>query len=239
NEATFNANTSDISTSTAPKFAGQAAKPIKTSSLPDVKPMVVLSPNFDRGKGQGFVVAKAHDSKDSLVSNSDVGRDPLPLFYGRKSFMDSGVADSPSNMSLKSDATSRAPGFGPSFKNNRRTLASEVGEGDRDEIVPLSFNSDVSTNVPRGRPDALDIPTWGGGDTPTRHSLPAQTAPYPRNGNGTEMPQSGGTPNNNNNNNNNSLQPRSRAGSVSSMSSLPTDIGKKRREKAGKQQNAQ
>src|SRR5690606_21919015 len=99
NEATFNANTSDISTSTAPKFAGQAAKPIKSSSLPDVKPMVVLSPNFDRGKGQGFVVAKAHDSKDSLVSNSDVGRDPLPLFYGRKSFMDSGVADSPSNMS--------------------------------------------------------------------------------------------------------------------------------------------
>lgn len=77
----------------------------KSNSMPDVhSPMVVLQPDFDRGKGQGFVVAGGKDH--------DVGSDPLPLFYKKRlqSGGERSIADS--NFEKAESTISRGLGHG-------------------------------------------------------------------------------------------------------------------------------
>ena len=154
---------------------GSTKRPDKTRSMPDVKPMVVLSPDIDQGNGQGVVISGGSREGD----NQEV----IDQFIDKILVIAGGSADLPSQKSETS--YSRAPGFGVSPSVH----SVDDGEG-------VSLVGAVPTHGNRGRlempdhPDRLDTP---GTYAETRASILSANSglPYPsQNG----MPASGNTP---------------------------------------------
>lgn len=153
----------------------------KSLSMPNVaQPMVVLTPDMDKGNGQGMVIAGGPDSQVSENNREVVSQVIAEL----NDVIDNGFADV---MSDKSEMSyPRAPGLG---LGSRSPIHSENGEG-----VSL-----VGVNGIQEVTQMLEMP-----DAPNRHDTPGTYAetrasiltsrsglPYPREN---EMPVSGHTP---------------------------------------------
>ncbi|PWW76660.1 hypothetical protein C7212DRAFT_279401 [Tuber magnatum] len=154
---------------------GSTKRPDKTRSMPDVKPMVVLSPDIDQGNGQGVVISGGGREGD----NQEV----IDQFIDKILVIAGGNADLPSQKSETSYA--RAPGFGVSPSVH----SAEDGEGvSLVGAVPAHGNRE-RLEMP-DHPDRLDTP---GTYAETRASILSANSglPYP-NQNG--MPASGNTP---------------------------------------------
>ncbi|CAZ80404.1 unnamed protein product [Tuber melanosporum] len=155
---------------------GSTKRPDKTRSMPDVKPMVVLSPDIDQGNGQGVVISGGGRDGD----NQEV----IDQFIDKILVIAGGNADL---LSQKSEASyPRGPGFGGVSPSVHSV---EDGEGvSLVGAVPARGNRE-RLEMP-DHPDRLDTP---GTYAETRASILSANSglPYP-NQNG--MPASGNTP---------------------------------------------
>ena len=146
---------------------------LKSASMPDVsKPTVVLQPDFDKGRGQGFVVAES--------------RGYSPAKDGEKH---EEAAEEAHSLQSK-DSYSRAPGLGPTLMASGRSIHS--AHSDRGEGVLLEPIKDVA---PENRlampPMPLDYPESNYAETRASIRTEPDLLPYPdRNG----MPAIGNSP---------------------------------------------
>ncbi|RPA98638.1 hypothetical protein L873DRAFT_1020067 [Choiromyces venosus 120613-1] len=173
NQAKFEQSLSP--TSTLDRQASTKQRPDKSRSMPDVKPMVVLSPDVDRGDGQGVVISGSNGEGD----NQEV----IDQFIDKILVIAGGNADLPLQKSETS--YSRAPGFGVSPSVH----SAEDGEGvSLVGAVPTHGNHE-RLEMP-DHPDRLDTP---GTYAETRASILSANSglPYPSQ---SGMPTSGRTP---------------------------------------------
>lgn len=154
----------------------------KSSSMPNVaKPMVVLTPDLEKGNGQGIVIAGGGDSQVSENNREVVSQVIAEL----NDVIDNGFADPVSD---KSDMSyPRAPGLG--LGPSRSPLNSENGEG----VSLVGVNSIQGVTEVLEMPDAPGRQDTPGTYTGTRASIlsTGSPLPYPRE-NG--IPVTGHTP---------------------------------------------
>ncbi|KAF8461930.1 hypothetical protein BDZ91DRAFT_797693 [Kalaharituber pfeilii] len=148
-------------------------KGVKSASMPDVsKPMVVLQPDFDKGQGQGFVVAGSRDRSPAKEGEAKPG-------------------ESGDNGSVKSDNSySRAPGLGPTLGNSGQSIHSV--HSDRGEGVLLEQPKEVA---PENRltmpPMPLDYPESTYAETRASIRTEPDGLPYPDTADANGIPATG------------------------------------------------
>ncbi|RPB27853.1 hypothetical protein L211DRAFT_845855 [Terfezia boudieri ATCC MYA-4762] len=172
NKSKFDQALAAISAKVQPRLAvADDPRGVKSASMPDVsKPAVVLQPDFDKGKGQGYVVSTP--------------RDRSPARGGEVNY----TAES-----LKSDVSySRAPGLGPTLLADGHSIHSV--HSDRGEGVLLEPVKDVAPDQRLSMPPMpLDYPESNSGETRVSIRTEQDGLPYPEDAHA-GMPGTGNSP---------------------------------------------
>lgn len=174
NKSKFDQTLAAITAKIQPQLAvADDSRGIKSASMPDVsKPTLVLQSDFDKGKGQAFVLSS---SRDRSPGKED------------ENYVVNGVEDN----SLKSDTSyTRAPGLGPTYTADGRSIHSL--HSDRGEGVPLEQPKDVAPEQRLSMPlMPRDYAESTSGETRNSIRTEQDHLPYPEE---TMIPTRGNTP---------------------------------------------
>jgi len=172
NKSKFDQALAAISAKVQPRLAvADDHRGVKSASMPDVsKPAVVLQPDFDKGKGQGFVVSAPEFRSPAKEDEANNAAE-----------------------SLQSDISySRAPGLGPTLLADGHSIHSL--HSDRGEGVLLEPAKDVAPDQRLSMPPMpLDYPESNSGETRVSIRTEQDGLPYPENADA-GMPGTGNSP---------------------------------------------
>jgi len=171
NKSKFDQSLAAISAKVQPRLAvADDPRGVKSASMPDVsKPAVVLQPDFDMGKGQGFVVSTPRDRSPARGGEANNAAE-----------------------SLKSDVSySRAPGLGPTLLADGHSIHSV--HSDRGEGVLLEPVKDVALDQRLSMPMPLNYPESNSGETRVSIRTEQDGLPYPEDAHA-GMPGTGNSP---------------------------------------------